>query len=125
MASAAPLAAPASQAAKPTGFSGSGYIAQDQVLAKEKKASGLAQDRHDDALAQPAPAAAMMIAPQPEQLKRALKEESSETTLTPDDWLKRIKRLTTEGKLDEAKKELIAFKKRYPGYQVPEAFEIR
>ena len=122
---ATPIEAPAPQPAKPMGFSASGYIAHDKALAKEKKASGFVQDKQNEALDQSAPAAAMMLAPQAEQLKHVPKEEASEPTSTSEDWLKRIKKLTTEGKLDEAKKELAAFKKRYPDYQVPEAFEIR
>jgi hypothetical protein len=122
---AAMLAAPASLAAKPLDISVSGFIEQGKVLAKEKNASGLLQDKQSYALEQQAPAAAMITAPQPLQLKRALKDETSETTSSPEDWLKRIKRLTIDGKLDEAKKELTAFKKNYPGYPISAALEIR
>ena len=129
MAPAAPMAAPVPQAAKPMGFSGSGYIAQDKVLSKEKKASGHVQDRLSDVLEQSAPAAAMMDAPQPLQLKRALVQpvldEAVDENLLPDEWLIRIKRLKEEGKRDEARKELAAFKKHYPDRPVPVTLEIK
>ena len=129
MAPAAPMAAPVPQAAKPMGFSGSGYIAQDKVLSKEKKASGHVQDRLSDALEQSAPAAAMIDAPQPLQLKRALVQpvldEAVDENLLPDEWLIRIKRLKEEGKRDEVRKELAAFKKRYPDRPIPVTLEIK
>ena len=40
---------------------------------------------------------------------------------TPERWLERIVRLRTEGRNDEAEKELAEFRKRYPDYKVPDA----
>ena len=98
-------------------------------LSKMKKDSGHAGSNLSDALEQHALPAARMPPPEPEQLKRSLmqplKEEASEATLRPEDWLLRIKKLKQEGKLEEAKNELAAFKKRYPDYSVPESFEVR
>ena len=130
MAPAAPLATPGSPAPlaeKPLGFSGSEYIGHDQVLAKEKKSGGLVQDKPIDALEQQAPAAAVMAAPKPVQLKRALVQpaldEAVDASLPPQEWLDRIKKLKQVGKLDEARKELTAFKKRYPDFPVPVTLE--
>ncbi len=39
--------------------------------------------------------------------------------LSPEDSLARIRQLKQQGKLEEAKKELAAFRKRYPDYAVP------
>ncbi len=36
-----------------------------------------------------------------------------------EDWLARIRKLKQQGKLEEARKELAAFRKRYPDYAVP------
>jgi hypothetical protein len=54
-----------------------------------------------------------------------LTEATGEASMRPEDWLIRIRRLKQQGKLDEAKKELAAFKKRHPDYQIPEALEVR
>ena len=131
MAPAAPLATPGSPAPlpeKPLGFSGSEYIGHDQVLAKEKKSGGLVQDKPSDALEQQAPAA-VMAAPQSVLLNRALvqpmQDEAVDTSLPPHEWLDRIIKLKQVGKLDEARKELTAFKKRYPDFPVPVTLEIK
>lgn len=104
-------------------------IDRERMVSKEKKFSGQAQSNMSDTLEQRAPAAATMAAPAPMQLKRSLmqssKDEASDAGLTPEEWLIKIKRLKEEGKLDEAKKELAAFKKRYPGYRVPETLELK
>ncbi len=99
------------------------------TLAKEKKSSGHAQGYASDALEQRAPAAVRMAAPQSVQLESTLihplKDESSDASLTAKDWLASIKRLKQQGRLEEAGKELAAFKKRYPDYPVPEALQLR
>ncbi len=101
----------------------------DGVASKEKEASGAAAGDVSDSLEQRAPAAAQMTAPQPARQDRSaiqpLTEETGEASTRPEDWLIRIRRLKEQGKLDEAKKELAAFKKRYPDYRVPEALEVR
>jgi hypothetical protein len=73
------------------------------------------------ALAAPAPAAkAAPMASEPQQTTMADKADQR-----PEDWLVRIRKLKEQGKLDEAKKELAAFKKRNPNYPVPKDIEIR
>lgn len=67
-----------------------------------------------------APQARMAAAPvMADQLLKA-----KDVTLSPEDWLKQIKALQQADKLEEAKKELVAFKKRYPDYQIPKAMEM-
>ena len=67
-----------------------------------------------------APAARMAAAPvMADQLLKA-----KDATLSPEDWLKQIKALQQAGKREEAKKELTAFKKRYPDYAIPKAMEM-
>ena len=105
-------------------------IDKEVALAKEKKSSGHAQGYASDALEQRAPAAVRMAAPpQSVQLESTLshplKDESRDASLTAEDWLARIKRLKQQGRLEEAGKELAAFKKRYPDYPVPEALQLR
>jgi hypothetical protein len=39
----------------------------------------------------------------------------------PERWLERIAQLRKEGRHEEADKELAEFRKRYPGYRIPEA----
>lgn len=101
---------------------------QGRALSKTKKRAAQAEGEGIEAHEQRAPAAAS-AAPQPAQLERTLKQplkdEASDANLRPEDWLKRIKKLRQQGKLEEAKKELAAFKKHYPDYPVPEALESR
>jgi hypothetical protein len=100
-------------------------IESGTALAKEKKSSAHAAGSSSDSFEQRAPVAA----PAPAQLERSLlqpsSDEAGETSLRPEAWLARIKRLKQQGKLDEAKKDLAAFKKRYPDYPVPEALGIK
>jgi len=39
----------------------------------------------------------------------------------PDQWLARIARMRELGQDDEAEKELVRFRERYPDYRIPEA----
>jgi len=99
------------------------------AFSKEKKANGHVEGYVSDAPEQRAPAAARVAAPHPVQMERSLmqsiKDEVNEENLPPEDWLNRIKRLKQEGKLEEAKKDLAAFKKRYPDYVLPKDLEVR
>lgn len=121
---AAPMQAPA-KAAKRAELRERADTDNEVAQSKEKQASSYAEGGVSDSPEQPAG----MAAPQPEQQNRSLmqpvKEEAGEATLRPEDWLARIQRLKQQGKLDEARKELAAFRKRYPDYRVPEAFEVR
>jgi hypothetical protein len=129
---AAPMAAaPApAMAAKRLEMRESAEIQNAGALAKEKKAADFSENVSNDALMQRAPAAAVVaspaLAPVPVQLGRAqLKDEAGEASLRPEDWIGRIKKMKQDGKQEEAKKELAAFKKRYPNYPIPSALEIR
>jgi hypothetical protein len=44
---------------------------------------------------------------------------------TPQQWLERIARLRAAGKDDEAEKELVRFRERYPDYRIPDAMAKR
>lgn len=97
-----------------------GTAAESKPMARPE---GYAGDLSEQAAPVAAPAAAP--AEMEAQPKASLKDEASTTNLSPAEWLARIKRLKQEGKLDEARKELAAFKKRYPDYRVPAAIEVR
>jgi hypothetical protein len=95
------------------------------TLAKEKKSNDVGGSNLTDALEHRAPAAAVQASPAPVQLERALKkDEADKASLRPEEWLARIGKLKQEGKLEEAKKELAEFKKRYPDYPVPKALGL-
>lgn len=119
---------PAAVAAKRMEMSARADVDSARTLSKEKKAVGYAEGKLSDSIKQSAPFAATKPAPAPMQLNRSLmqplKEEAGNANLTPADWLARIKQLKQEGKPDEAKKELTAFKKRYPDYRVPRELEF-
>ena len=102
-------------------------IDQGAALAKEKKVVGNADSYVSDALEQNAPAPARMAAPAAAQLEDGLplNDKADLANLSKADWLARIKNLQQQGKLDEAKKELAAFKKRYPDHPIPKALEMR
>ena len=125
-----PLAAPApASASKRMELRERGDAGNAEALAKEKKATGQTEGFFSDALQQHAPAA-NSATPQPAQARRPLLQATKdvaagEDSLRAEDWLIRIKRLKQEGKLEEAKQELAAFKKRYPDYPVPAAFELK
>lgn len=94
------------------------------ALAKEKKSAYMEGIGTSDALKRQAPAAA--AAAPPVILERALmKDEADTPVLRPEEWLKRIEKLKQEGKQEEARKELEAFRKRYPGYPVPAGVDKR
>lgn len=116
---------PAAVAAKRMELRERADVDSEMALSKDKKTVGHAEGKLSDTIEQRAPAAA----PAPVQLHRSLmqplKDEVSVANLHPEDWLLRIKKLKQEGKLQEAKQDLAAFKKRYPDYPVPEALEGR
>jgi hypothetical protein len=89
--------------------------------AKEKKTAGHAAAADSESVALPAPAAATMAIPQAVPMERSLNKD--ESVQRPEDWLSRIKKLKQQGKLEEAGKELAAFKKRYPNFPVPASLE--
>jgi hypothetical protein len=132
VAPASPAAAPppaAAMAAEPQRLKEQAQFENEAVLAKAKKSSGRLEGNASDRLEQYAPAAARMAAPAPVQSeskpKEAFTKDAGDTNPRPEEWLARIKLLEQQGKLDEARKELAAFKKRYPQHPVPEALEVK
>jgi hypothetical protein len=123
---AVPMVAAPAPAAKSLEMRERAEIQSAGTLSKEKKSAAVGGSNLNDALESLAPAAAVMAPPPPAQLGRALKkDETGQASLRPEDWLTRIKKLQQEGKQEEAKKELAAFKKCYPDFPVPAAFEVR
>lgn len=124
----APMPAPAI-AAKRAELQERADVDNGMALSKEKKSSGHAIGEVSGSPEQRAPAAARRPVPQPDQLDRGIMqpatEEASDANVRPENWLIRIQQLKQQGKLEEARKELAAFKKRYPNYRVPEALEGR
>ncbi len=49
----------------------------------------------------------------------AAAREDSNVERNPKEWLARIERLRAEGKIEEARKNLVEFKERYPQYPLP------
>jgi hypothetical protein len=90
------------------------------ALLQEKKSADVGGSSINDALNQLAPAS---LSAQPE--RELMKDGAGKASLRPDDWLTRIGKLKQERKLEEVRKELQAFRKRYPDYPVPAALEIR
>lgn len=121
-------------AAKKRRASGREEAENQGVLSAEMKSAVRVED-YSAERAERAPApASVAAAPRPAQAERMMieplkeaagKEAAGGASASPEDWLARIWRLKQQGKLDEATKELAAFKKRYPDYRVPEALEIR
>jgi len=130
---AAPAEAPIVVAGKPAGrIEQTGLVEQKEsgnrvMLQKEKSSYSRAEGSTTDTFAQPAPTVAAMAAPeaaaQASEPKVASKADLA--NLPQKDWLGRIRQLKQQGKLDEAKKELAAFRKRYPDYAVPKDIEMR
>ncbi len=123
---AAPMAAVPAPVARRLEMRESAEVQSAGVLSKEKKSADVGGSNLNDALEPRAPAAAGLVSSPPAQLERALKkDETDKASMSPEDWLARIRKLKREGKPEEAKKELAAFKKRYPDYPVPKALEVR
>ena len=69
----------------------------------------------------PPPPVAGARAPEAARADRVFGKLSEQTIEPPEKWLERIAELRREGKHEEADKALEEFRKRYPGYKVPEA----
>lgn len=98
---------------------------REMALSKEKKSAARAEESLSDSYQPTAPAAAGLMAPESARVARPmaapLKDEAA--SQRPEDWIARIKLLKQQGKLDEARKELAEFRKRYPDYVVPKEVE--
>lgn len=122
---AAPMAAAPAPVTRQSELKEEAAFQSAEALAKEKKSNYVGGSNLTDALEPHAPAAAQMASPPTVQLERALKkDEADKASLSPEDWLARIGKLKQEGKLEDAKKELAEFKKRYPDHPVPTALGL-
>jgi hypothetical protein len=64
-------------------------------------------------------AAAGAVAEAP--MKREAAAKPAEAALAPEAWLERIAEMRKQGRTREAEESLAEFRKRYPGYKIPEA----
>lgn len=94
---------------------------QERMHAAERKLSARPQQFAATEAARPL--AAGVVAPDMALADQggadAMKEEAGSGILQPEAWLKRIRKLKQDGKTGELKKELAAFKRRYPAYPLP------
>jgi hypothetical protein len=84
--------------------------ARENVTAERQQAEASATGQS------PAPAAGAMA-------KRARADAQSNEAVTPEQWIQRIERLRKDGKHTEAEASLAEFRKRYPGYKLPDTFK--
>lgn len=117
----APSAAPAAPAAQMLGAAAERMQAAEQMENAERKAASkekravMAVERSK--LEAAAPAATMAAS-------SALLDEAAAESPQAEAWLQRIKKLQQEGKQEEAKKELAAFRKKYPDYVIPKELSL-
>ena len=78
------------------------------------------QPAADAALAPRAPAPAAAGAAAESRLRAELAAKPATSELAPDAWLARIAQLRKAGRVREADASLAEFRKRYPGYKIPE-----
>jgi len=99
-------------------------VAGEMSLTKVKKPVVNTQGSVPDTFKESAQAG--VASPQPVILQRSVPivVEEGEINLKPEDWLNRIKQLKQAGRVEEVKKELVAFKKHYPDYKIPKDFEF-
>ncbi len=83
------------------------------------RTSAKAERRRAFTYADGAPPVAAASAPEAASSMAAAPPLADTANLRPQDWLARIRQLKQQGKLDEARKELAAFRKHYPDYAVP------
>ena len=55
----------------------------------------------------------------------SLRQEFASETETPERWLERIGKLREAGRHREADESLAEFRRRHPGYEIPEAMRAR
>lgn len=91
-----------------------------QRTASAAQSAAAAEERQSvDALARRAPAAAQRVAPAPAPAQVAAAPES------PERWLERIAELRSRGRHADADRELAAFRKAYPDYQLSNVMRER
>jgi hypothetical protein len=111
----APAPAPAAAGAPPA--------AAAEAARRDAAMAGAKEQAAERAPAAPAPAAAPAAdAPAADAAApRALGAAKLAEPATPEAWLERIAELKKQGREREAEESLAEFKKRYPGYKIPEA----
>jgi hypothetical protein len=99
------------------------------ALSKEKKddrqGGEVVHDSFEKNVAIPAKKATLEAVEQDLVQKQSLKEEASNKVLDPEEWLKRIRKLKQDGKVEDYNRELAEFKKRYPNFLVPKDVDSR
>lgn len=121
-AAAAAPAAPAALAEKQEAYRNEAAApAASYGMMAKKKAGSEAAGAPAAKSAAPEVSVAAAVAPAPAE-SSAMADTANQS---PEQWLARIRKLKQQGKLDEARKELAAFKKRYPAYPLPKDMEIR
>lgn len=103
------------------------------ALAKRKMAEPPVEAKKSEQLARPAPAsialeplpAAVVAAPEmpvgaAHDIGKADKLQADEEVLQPAAWIARIRKLKLQGRKPEAEKELVAFRKHYPDFRLPD-----
>lgn len=104
------------------------FESESTRVAKRKKSDVRMEDTAGERFAPAAPAAAP--APMAEAISEPVQaapvpQAVGAASVSPEDWLTRIKRLKQEGRLDDAARELAGFRKRYPDYPVPRELQGR
>ena len=78
-------------------------------------------------VAAPAPALAQPSAPRRAEAMMAQRAPDAATAAmpmrNPDDWIKAIEKLRSEGKSEQAAKELVEFRRTYPLHPLPDALK--
>jgi len=120
---------------KPIELNESAGAAREEKYLKKEKNSGYVGANNNEVqekilaspVLTPAPSRSDTLKPAPlnRAISQALKDEPTEVNLRPEDWLVRIQLLQKTGKHEEARKELVEFKKRHPNYPVPESMESK
>jgi hypothetical protein len=127
VAPAAPVEAPPVVAERPARLYEQAEPGNGAALKKERRQRSSAEGNAADYSTQPAAAAGTIVAaPETAGLASPQAETKADmVNLPPKEWLARIRQLKQQGKTDEGKKELAAFRKRYPDYSVPKDLETR
>ena len=93
--------------------------ARQRAANTAQSAAAAAERQSADVLARRAPAAAQRVAPAPAPAQVAAAPES------PERWLERIAELRSRGRHADADRELAAFRKAYPNYQLSDIMRER
>lgn len=93
------------------------------ALSKEKKDTGqggkMGLDAIEKSVTAPAKKSTLQPAEQDLVLQQSLKEEARNEVLEPEEWIKRLRKLKQDGRVEEFNRGLAELKKRYPNFPVP------